>query len=113
MAVQMTNEQLQQLIAGVMGQAVQGGGAVAGGQAAGAAAVVGQMAPCQLGRNKMKRYKRWNDWILDAENKMGFLSITNETEKIGFLCTCAGAELTDFWTKEARVRFTAMAADEI
>ena len=57
MTVEMTEAQLDRLIA-----AVRGGG---GRRAAGAAAVVGPMGPCGLGKNKLKRPKRWSDWKKD------------------------------------------------
>ena len=44
---------------------------------AGAAALVGQMPSCHLGKNKLKRYKKWKDWIHDAENKMAFMGISD------------------------------------
>ena len=53
MAVQMTPEQLEQLI-----QALRPAAPTAG---AGAAAVVGRLGPCELGRDKLKRYKRFID----------------------------------------------------
>ena len=40
---------------------------------AGAASVVGQLAPCNLGRNKLRRYKKFLDWSKEAESKMSFL----------------------------------------
>ena len=54
MAVAMTDQQLQQLITALTWA---GGGA----QVAGVAAVVGQMPPCLLGKDHIKRYKRWTD----------------------------------------------------
>ena len=54
MAVQMTKGQFQQLLE-MIGQRGGGDGA---GQAAGAAAVVGPMQHCQLGKDKIRRYKR-------------------------------------------------------
>ena len=48
MAVQMTEGQFQQLLAMIGGQ---GGGGDGAGQAAGAAAVVGPMQHCQLGKD--------------------------------------------------------------
>ena len=107
MGVQMTAEQFRQLLATIVGN---GGGG--GGQAAGAAAVVGPMQHCHLGKDKIRRYKRWGDWIQDAENKMKFLQITTSQAKIGFIRSCAGAELSDFWTKEARIRFEDIPADQ-
>ena len=73
--------------------------------------MVGPMQYCQLGKEKIRRYKRWGDWIQDAENKMKFLQITTDQAKISFIRSCSGAELTEFWTKEARIRFKAIAAD--
>ena len=71
----------------------------------GAAAVVGPMGPCLLGKEKLKRPKKWSDWKKDVENKMRFLGIDNSSQKMNFLRRCAGAELTEFWEKEVRVQF--------
>ena len=87
--VEMTDAQLQRLIV-----AVRGGGI---GGAAGAATVVGPMGPCGLGKDKLKRPKRWSHWRKDAENKMRFLGIEESSQKLYFGRSCAGAELTDFW----------------
>ena len=73
----------------------------------GAVTVVGPMRPCVLGKDKLKRPKRWSDWRKDAENKMRFLGITESIQKMNFLRSCAGAELTKFWEKEVRVLFEA------
>ena len=99
MTVEMTNTQLDRLNA-----AMQGGG---GGGVAGAAAVVGPMGPCNLGKDKLKRPKRWSDWRKNAENKMRFLKIEEDKQKLNFIRSCAGAELTKFWEKEMRARFEA------
>ena len=104
MAMQMTDLQLHQLITALTG----GGG---GGQAAGAVAVVGPMQPCHLGKDKIKRYKRWGDWIQDAENKMKFHKLTTNKQHIGFIRSCTGAKLSDVWTKEARIRLVYIASD--
>ena len=61
----MSEAQFERLIATLRGGS--------GGGAAGAAAVVGQMGPCMLGKDKLKRPKKWTDWHKDAENKMRFL----------------------------------------
>ena len=87
MTVEMTDIQFERLIA-----MLQGGG---GGGAAGAAALVGPMGPCLLGKDKLKRPKKWSDWKKDAENKMRFIR------------SCTGAELTEIWEKEVRARFEA------
>ena len=69
--------------------------------------VVGPMGPCGLGKDKLKRPKRWSDWRKDAENKMRFLKIEEDKQKLSFIRSCAGAELTEFWEKEVRARFEA------
>ena len=35
---------------------------------AGAAAVVGPMPPCVLGKDKIKQQMKWSDWHKDATN---------------------------------------------
>ena len=83
----MTPDQLQMLIA-----MLQGGSGRGAAGTAGAAAVVGPMVPCVLGKDKLKRPKRWTDWHKDAENKMRFMGITNSIQKMNFLRTCTGGE---------------------
>ena len=89
--IQMTDDQLQTLIAALRPQP-QPQPVAAGGPntVAGAAAVVGTMPPCPLGKNKLKRYKKWCDWIRDAETKMTFLEMTTEIQKMNFIRSCAG-----------------------
>ena len=60
MTVQMTKEQLEQLIQALRAAPTAG---------AGAAAIVGRLGPCELGRDKLKRYKRFIDWVGEAESK--------------------------------------------
>ena len=75
-----------------------------------AATMVGPMGPCILGKDKLKRPKKWADWHRDAENKMRFSSITDSGRKLDFLRSCAGAELTELWDKEVRVVYEATGA---
>ena len=96
---QMTNEQLMQLLA------LAREGSAQQGAAAGAAAVVGPMPPCRLGKDKLRRFKNWSDWIKQAENKMKFILMRTDEQKMTFLRSCAGPELTEFWDKEARIKF--------
>jgi hypothetical protein len=81
-------------------------------QGVGAAAAVGQLGACALGRDKMKRYKKWSDWHKEAKNKLAFLGITEKAHMVSYLKSCAGAELLSFWEKEARVRLEAIPANE-
>ena len=99
MAVQMTQEQLDQLI-----QALRPAGPTAG---AGAAAIVGRLGPCELGRDKLKRYKRFTDWVGEAESKMRLLGIADSQQKASFVQSSGGVELNTFWEKEARIRWVA------
>ena len=62
MAVQMTAEQFNELM-----QTLRPAAPTAG---AGVAALVGRLGPCELGRDKLKRYKRFTDWVGEAESKM-------------------------------------------
>ena len=89
--MKMSEEQFNRLIA-----TLQRGGGGGAASAAGVAAVVGSMGPCVMGKDKLKRPKKWTDWHKDAENKMRFLGITESIQKMNFLRGCAGAELTEF-----------------
>ena len=57
------------------------------------------------GRIRLRDIKDGEDWIQEADTKIKFLNMTTDSS-----WSCAGAELTDFWTKEARIRFTNIAA---
>ena len=50
---------------------------------------MGPMQPCHLGKDKIKIYKQWGDWIQDAEIKMTFLK-----QQKGSIRSCAEAELS-------------------
>ena len=111
--LQLTAEQLQNIIAGSIAgalQQAQAQGHGLGGGTVGAAAA-GSLPPCSLGRDKTKRYQQFREWLTQAEAKMEFLAITESKRKIAYLRSNAGPELTLFWEKEVRVRFTAVAAD--
>ena len=60
-----------------------------------------------MGKDKLKRPRRWADWRRDADNKMRFSGITDSAQKLNFLRSCAGAELTELWEKEVRVVYEA------
>ena len=99
------NQHIAQLMGAVTG--AQAGREAARTAVGAAAAVVGPMAPCILGKDKIRRYKKWQDWIKDAENKMKFIGAVTSEQKLGFLRSCAGPELTELWEKEARIRYEA------
>ena len=60
-----------------------------------------------MGKDKLKRPKRWEDWLREVENKMRFGGITDSTQKLNFMRSCAGAELTKLWEKQVRVVYEA------
>ena len=70
MALHITHQQLQDLIAGLVAGA--GGGAAGAAGTISAASMVGPMGTCTLGRDKLKRPKKWADWLREVENKMKF-----------------------------------------
>ena len=104
-AVNVSNQQLQELIAAVAAAASGGAGGAAG--TISAASLVGPLGACNLGREKLKRPKKWQDWLREAENRMRFGGVTEEHRKWAFLRTCAGPELTELWDKEVRVKYEA------
>ena len=104
----MTPEQLQALLTGAIAAAIQQvqnmepqgrgrGGRVPpqGGVRVGAAAA-GSLQPCLLRRDKTIRYQNFRDWITQAEAKMGFLGIMEGAQRIHYLRSNSGAELTTF-----------------
>ena len=42
---------------------------------------------------------------------MAFLGLTANQQKINFIRSCAGPELTEFWMKEVRIRFKKVEAN--
>ena len=51
------------------------------------------MGQCNLGVDKVKRYKRFSDWMKGAEAKIDFMGITTDKQKISLLRSWAGLEL--------------------
>ena len=110
MGVNLTPDDLQDLLARAMAtamQQVQNNMPAAPRAGAGAAAIVGRLGPCELGRDKLKRYKRFKDWVGEAESKMRLLGITTSQQKASFVQSSGGIELSTFWEKEARIRWVA------
>ena len=100
MALNLSNDQLETLITRLVG-AQQAG--AAGGQAS----AVGPMMPCNLGIDKIKRLRQFNDWMKEVESKMEFMGVTQDKQKRSLLRSWAGRELLNFWEKEVRIKFTA------
>ena len=103
----LTPDDLQDLLARAMATAMQQVTPAAPTAGAGAAAIVGRLGPCELGRDKLKRYKRFMDWVGEAESKMRLLGLTTSQQKASFVQSSGGIELSTFWEKEARIRWVA------
>ena len=87
-------------------------GMAGAGGGAGAAAAVGQLQPCNLGKDKTKRFTNWSNWLKDAKTKMSYLGITSDTQKLAYMKSQAGAELLTLWEKEVRARWESVPANE-
>ena len=98
MVVTMTADQYQTLI-----DTMRGGGDGGAAGTAGAAVMEGPLEPCALGKDKLKRPKRWTNRHREAENKMRLMGITDNLQRMNYLRRCAGAELTEIWEKEERM----------
>ena len=105
MAIQISADQLEELVTRILGAA---GGAAA--QPQGSALAVGPMGACVLGIDKMKRPKVFQDWVKEAQAKVDYMGITDNKQKVALLKSWAGRELLNFWEKEARIQFTAIPA---
>ena len=66
------------------------------------------MGQCNLGVDKVKRLKRFSDWMKGAEAKIDFMGLTTDKQKISLLRSWAGPELLLYWEREACIRFQAV-----
>ena len=71
----------------------------------GAAAVVEALPACVLDKDKIKHHRRWSDWQKDAMNKMEFMKMNDTEHKLSYIKSTTRPKLTDFWEKEARLRW--------
>ena len=83
-AIQMSADQLEQLVTSIMGAA----GGVA--QPQRSAHAVGPMGACVLGIDKMKRPKVFMDWIKEAQAKIDYMGISDNKQKVALLRSWAG-----------------------
>ena len=67
---------------------------------AGAAAIVGRLGPCELGRDKLKRYKRFMDWV--AESKIRLMGITTSEQKASFVQSSAEGQSSSHFGRRRR-----------
>ena len=102
----LTAEQFGELMAALPAMLGAGGGAA--NQSLGAASAVGPMGQCNLGVDKVKRLKRFSDWMKGAEAKIDFMGLTADKQKISLLRSWAGPELLVYWEREVGIRFQAV-----
>ena len=88
MMLPMTQGQFQQLLA-----AITAGTAT---PTAGAGGCDWELGPCDLGRVKMKQFKKFEDWHREALARMTLLDLTTDQQRISFLRSSAGQELMEF-----------------
>ena len=97
MAVQMTNEQLQQLIAAIQPQQPQ--------RQQKSAAVLGHIKTLDLGCEKMRKLKKFNEWLEEAENRMVYIGANTDEEKVTLLRSWGGTDFVNFMKLNAKVLF--------
>ena len=102
----LTADQFNQLLAALPAMLGAGGGGA--NQSQGAASAVGPMGHCNLGVDKVKRFKRFSDWMKGAEAKIDFMGLTTDKQKISLLRSWAGPELLVYWEREVGIRFQAV-----
>ena len=95
MAVQLTNDQFEQMLTRLMGARQEGAvGQAQGGGGESNATVIGPMQPCILGVDKTRRLKTFEAWLRECQVNMDFMNITNEGRKIALIRSWAGPDLT-------------------
>ena len=103
----MTEEQLQNLIRALQPQQPQAPPQ----QQQKSAAALGQMKQLDLGPDKMRKLKKFNEWLEEAENRMKYLGSNTNDEKISLLRAWGGPDLVSFMKLHAKVKFYIPATD--
>ena len=58
-------------------------------------AALGPMRQCSLGTDKMRKLTMFNEWLEDAENRMTYIGVTDDNEKVILLKTWGGPEMVE------------------
>ena len=72
---------------------------------------LGPMAPCPLGKNKMTKLTKFEEWLEEAENRMDYIGNQEDKDKIILLKSWGGSELNDFLKTHVSINTTQRAAD--
>ena len=109
MAVQMTPEQFQQLLETLRPPQQPPPPQQAQHKSA---AALGPMRQLDMGPEKIRRLIKFNEWLEEAENRMTYIGITTDEERISLLRSWGGQELVTFMKLHAKVRFEPTPAPE-
>ena len=109
MAVQMSNDQFQQLLATLQSpqqQAAQIQQIIEQLRLHQhkSAAALGPMKPLNMGLDRMQKLQRFNQWLEEAENRFQYLGCDADDEKLCLLRAWGGTELVSFMKVHAKVR---------
>ena len=109
MAVQMSNDQFQQLLATLQSpqqQAAQIKQIVEQLKLHQhkSAAALGPMKPLNMGFDRMQKLQRFNQWLEEAENRFQYLGCDTDDEKLCLLRAWGGTELVSFMKLHAKVK---------
>ena len=109
MAVQMSNDQFQQLLATLQSpqqQAAQIQQIIEQLRLHQhkSAAALGPMKPLNMGLDRMQKLQRFNQWLEEAENRFQYLGCDADDEKLCLLRAWGGTELVSFMKLHAKVR---------
>ena len=61
------------------------------------------MKALDLGPDKMRKLKNFNEWLEEAENRMNYIGTNNNDEKISLLRSWGGSDLVTFMKLHAKV----------
>ena len=67
------------------------------------AAALGPMKPLDMGPDKMRKLKKFSEWLEEAENRMTYIGANRDEEKISLLRSWGGPELVNFMKLHAKV----------
>ena len=58
-------------------------------------AALGPIRQCSLGSDKMRKLTLFNEWLEEAENRMDYIGVVNDKEKIILLKTWGGTDINE------------------
>ena len=73
-------------------------------------AALGPIRSCALGTNKMTKLTKFEEWLDEAENRMAYIGIGDDKQKIILLKSWGGPELIEFMKSNVKIQYTEMQA---